>query len=439
VRSSAPAAPCFPADRGPIDAQGDRTLSVPALFRLPGPLAKIYFCTVITFCSLYAAQPIQPVFQHEFSLSSMQAILFTTLMMLPLGFAPMFYGVLLESLSARLIVRTAILLLGVLELVFSLTDNYVLLLSIRGFQGMAIPAILTSLVSYISFTAPREDIQAAIARYIAATILGGFLGRFLSGLFTDLFGWRFFFFLLGVLLIWGFFLLRTLEKDANLEYSRPRFGEVAELVRQPQYLWLYLTIFSVFFVFAGLLNFLPFELKAINPSFRETGIGFMYFGYVMGILVSLNVRRMISLFGSETRVALTGLFLYIVGICGFMIKDHRAMFIAMFIFCTGMFMAHSLLSGYVNTLAKSKKGIANGVYISFYYLGGTIGSFAPGVLYEHFGWQVFLYSLILVVCGAIYCLRRLQCSAALLEAKLSAKAHGTEIRLSSSMDKREDV
>jgi len=395
-------------------------VAVPKYFRVHGTLTKIYFCTVITFCSLYAAQPIQPVFQHEFGLTSLQAILFTTLMMLPLGFAPMFYGVLLERLSARLIVRTAILLLGLLELVFCCTNNYLLLLIIRGFQGMAIPAILTSLVSYISFTAPREDIQAAIARYIAATILGGFLGRFLSGLFTDLFGWRFFFFVLGMLLIWGFFLLRGLEKDANLEYTRPRMGEVAALVRQPQFFWLYCTIFTVFFVFAGLLNFLPFELKAINPAFRETGIGFMYFGYVMGILVSLNVRRMISVFGSETRVAMVGLFLYIIGICGFMIHDHRAMFLAMFVFCTGMFMAHSLLSGYINTLAKSQKGIANGVYISFYYLGGTLGSFAPGILYEHFGWRVFLSSLILMVFGSMYCVHRLQCSAAAIKAHKAA-------------------
>jgi MFS transporter, YNFM family, putative membrane transport protein len=73
-----------------------------------------------------------------------------------------------------------------------------------------------------------------------------------------------------------------------------------------------------------------------------------------------------------------------------------------------MFMAHSLLSGYVNTLAKSKKGIANGVYISFYYLGGALGSFAPGVLYQHFGWQFFLISLMLMVCGALFFLVRLQ-------------------------------
>ena len=365
-------------------------------------LVKIYFCTVLTFCSLYAAQPIQPVFQQEFSLSALQAILFTTLMMLPLGFAPMLYGFLLESFSARLILRTAVLFLGILELIFSCTNSYILLLVIRGLQGFAIPAILTSLVSYISFTSQGHEVQAAVARYIAATILGGFLGRFLSGMFTDFFGWRFFFFLLGLLLIVGFFQLRVLEKDANLEYSRPRPSEALALIRQPQFFWLYCTIFSVFFIFAGLLNILPFELKRLNPAFGETGIGFMYSGYVMGILVSLNVRRLIIILGSEFVVVAMGLLIFALGILGFMIEDHRSMFFAMFVFCTGMFMTHAILSGYVNTLAPQKKAIANGIYISSYYLGGTIGSFAPGRIYEQHGWQMFLIALLLMVVCAVF-------------------------------------
>ena len=371
-------------------------------------LTKIYFCTVLAFCSLYAAQPIQPVFQQEFALSSLQAILFTTLMMLPLGFAPMFYGFMLEAFSVRLILRLAVLILGLLELVVCCTSNYLLLLIIRGLQGMVIPAIFTSLISYISFTAKRSEVQSAVARYIAATILGGFLGRFLSGLFTELVGWRFFFFLLGVLLILGFFLLHSLEKDANVQYSRPRPGEVFALIRQGYLLWLYLTIFAVFFVFAGLLNFLPFELKRINPAFGETGIGIMYSGYIMGILVSLNIRRLISWLGSEFAMAITGLCIYAVGIVGFMLQHHVAMFATMFVFCTGMFMVHALLSGYVNTLASQNKAIANGVYISFYYLGGTLGSFAPGVLYEHFGWRIFLIGLLCMVAAAMFCLLRLR-------------------------------
>ncbi len=64
---------------------------------LSSPIRVIYFATIVTICSLYAAQPIQPVFKEEFGLTSLQAILFTTLMMAPLGIAPLFYGFLLES------------------------------------------------------------------------------------------------------------------------------------------------------------------------------------------------------------------------------------------------------------------------------------------------------------------------------------------------------
>lgn len=162
---------------------------------------SIYFATVVTFCSLYAAQPIQPLFQSEFELSSFQAILFTTLMMAPLGVAPLFYGFLLEATSARKMVRWALLLLGLLEIIFSLSESYISLLIIRAIQGLMIPAILTSIMSYISYSSSDDNVQHAIAAYIGATIAGGFLGRMLSGLCTDLFGWRFFFFLLGVLLI----------------------------------------------------------------------------------------------------------------------------------------------------------------------------------------------------------------------------------------------
>jgi YNFM family putative membrane transporter len=217
-------------------------------------------------------------FQHEFALTSFQAILFTTLMMLPLGFAPMFYGVLLESLSARLIVRTAVLLLGGLELVFSQTSNYLLLLILRGLQGMVIPAILTSLVSYISFTAPREDVQTAIARLHRGHHSRRFPGTFpVRAVHRSV---RLAVFLLspGCTAALAFFPPAHPGKGCQ-PCLQPAQGGRGDGIDQAAAVFLALrTIFAVFFVFAGLLNFLPFQLKAINPAFRETGIGFMYFG-----------------------------------------------------------------------------------------------------------------------------------------------------------------
>ena len=366
------------------------------------PIRMIYFATIVTICSLYAAQPIQPVFKEEFGLTSLQAILFTTLMMAPLGIAPLFYGFLLESFSAKILVRWALAILGILELFFALTDNYLTLLLLRATQGLIIPAILTSLMSYISFTSTRENVQHSIALYIGATIMGGFLGRFFSGLSTELFGWRAFFFLLGFLLLIASLLLNSLERDARMTYTRPRFSEIAGLLRQKEFLWLYLAIFCLFFVFSALMNILPFELRKMGPVLGEAGIGLLYLGYSMGILVSVNTRPIIRFFGSETAAISAGIVIFFVGTVIFMVEKYSVMFIGMFVFCTGLFMAHSLLSGFVNKLARENKAIANGVYISFYYTGGTIGSFLPGAVFERYGWQMFLTSLLGMLILALF-------------------------------------
>ncbi len=372
------------------------------------PIRVIYFATIVTICSLYAAQPIQPVFQREFNLTSLQAILFTTLMMAPLGIAPLFYGYLLEAFSAKVLVRWAMAILGVLELLFSLTDDYFTLLLLRAVQGLMIPAILTSLMSYISYTSTRENVQHSIAMYIAATIMGGFLGRFFSGLSTELFGWRVFFFFLGILLLLASLLLRCLERDAKMSYARPRLNEIAGLLRQGEFLWLYLAIFCLFFVFSALMNILPFELKRMGPVLGEAGIGLLYLGYSMGIMVSVNTRPIIRFFGNETAAITAGIVIFFVGTVIFMIESYSVMFVGMFVFCTGLFLAHSLLSGFVNKLARENKAIANGVYICFYYTGGTMGSFLPGFVFEHYGWQMFLASLLCMLTLALFFVRRLK-------------------------------
>jgi len=69
----------------------------------------------------------------------------------------------------------------------------------------------------------------------------------------------------------------------------------------------------------------------------------------------------------------------------------------MFVFCAGLFTAHSLLSGYLSTIAKTNKAIANGLYICFYYTGGTLGSILPGAIYEAWGWNAFLWFLLLII------------------------------------------
>lgn len=369
---------------------------------------SIYFATVVTFCSLYAAQPIQPLFQSEFDLTGLQAILFTTLMMAPLGVAPLFYGFLLEAVSAKKMVRLALLLLGLLEIAFSLSGNYLTLLTLRAVQGLMIPAILTSIMSYISYSSSDDSVQHAIATYVGATIAGGFLGRLLSGLFTDLFGWRFFFFVLGLLLILCSILLKGMVQDVKLNYVRPGLADVSNQLKTPAFFWLYSSIFCLFFVFAAMMNFLPFQLKALYPATKETSVGFLYLGYCMGIVVALGSRRIVAYVGGDLRAIQRGIVVFGLGAALFYFESYPVMLMSMFVFCAGLFIAHSILSGYVSRLARTNKAIANGLYICFYYTGGTLGSLLPGAVYEAWGWNAFLGFLLFMLLMAAGCVALLR-------------------------------
>jgi YNFM family putative membrane transporter len=156
------------------------------------------------------------------------------------------------------------------------------------------------------------------------------------------------------------------------------------------------------------MNFLPFELKRINPASRETGIGILYLGYGMGLLVSLNTRHIIRRFGSEINAITVGIVIFAMGTLLFMVEQYLVLFFAMFVFCAGLFTAHSLLSGLVNKLARDNKAIANGLYISFYYTGGTLGSVLPGAVFQRYGWQAFLLQLLAMIALAFFFTRRLQ-------------------------------
>lgn len=193
-----------------------------------------------------------------------------------------------------------------------------------------------------------------------------------------------------------------------MEYARPDVHEVVSLLRLPQFHWLYLTIFCLFFVFSAMMNFLPFELKRMSTTLGETGIGLLYLGYSIGVLVSINSRRIIRLFGNEPDAVTVGILLFAAGTLIFMVEYYPVMFIGMFVFCTGLFIAHSLLSGFVNKLARENKAIANGVYISFYYSGGTLGSFAPGLVFQLYGWQAFLMTLLAMLVLAMIFVRLLK-------------------------------
>ncbi|NJO07239.1 MAG: MFS transporter [Chloroflexaceae bacterium] len=292
------------------------------------------------------------------------------------------------------VLRWSLVGLAISELAFVLVDSFIVLLGIRFVQGLLLPAAFTSVMTFISGTAHSTRLRRSMSIYVAATIVGGYLGRLLAGLGASLFDWRLFFVVLAAALLVCLALLGRLYVPTRLETPRPRPGDAVAILRDPTYLSTYVSIFCLFLVFAGLLNFLPFRLHVLMPGLSSSITGLIYTGYLLGVATSLGSGRIAALVGNEQRTMIIGFGGYMLALLSTLVPNVGVLFGGLFLFCGSMFLVHSLATGSVNQRAAQHRGIVNGLYVTFYYSGGVTGSYLPGFVYEHVGWPAFVLLLL---------------------------------------------
>lgn len=368
----------------------------------PGKLLVVLYITTLTFASFYAPQPLLPALRDEFGVSQAAASLLITVTLLPLSFAPMLYGVLLGSVSTRRLLLATVSLLAASELPIVLAPSYGVVLGARIAQGLLLPAILTALMSYVAAHSSGQGLQRAMSLYIGSTIFGAFAGRLAAGLLATLVGWRFAFAVLGCAILAGLPPLLRRQESRKTGFTRLRLNQVAGVLRTPGVLRIYLLVFCGFFSLAAMLNFLPFRIIELHPGASEARIALMYAGYFIGIGLSLGSRRVVALCGGEIRAIQLGLAFYLAVAPLLAVPSEPVIFVAMGLFCGGMFLVQTTAPGVINRLVPGGGGVVNGLYLSFYYAGGALGSYLPGFVYRRFGWTAFVLSLTGLLAVALF-------------------------------------
>lgn len=354
-----------------------------------GPRLLVY-TTMVAIAALYVPQPLLPQIAAELDVGRAQAALITTAAFVPLSVLPLFYGYLLESVSARRVITTSLWALLATSFAIAWVPAFTPLLALRVLEGMAVPAILTALMTHVSRSTAPEQVRRRMAFYIASTIVGGFVGRALSGLVSSHFGWRASFLFLSANIALCLFLHHRQRSDVTLKLSRPTLGEIAQTLHDRHYVALYIVIFCVFLSFSAVLNFLPFRMVELDASVSGTTIGFMYSGYLVGVVFALISPRIARWVGDDLGVILAGISAFGLSVLLWNTQSLTGMFFNMLLFCAGMFTVHSLISGALNARAREHKGVVNGLYVAAYYGGGTVGSVLPGLVYKAYGWSSFI-------------------------------------------------
>ncbi|EGK7562426.1 MFS transporter [Campylobacter coli] len=345
----------------------------------------IIFCAILTLAIVYAPQPITPLLSDYFHVNLHQISWIISVTLIPLAIAPLLYGYLLEIFSLKKILIVSLFLCSVFSIIGNLNDNFYFFLFFRLLQAICIPAILTALLTLLS-RLESDNIQKNIAIYVGATTFGGFVGRVFGSFLSDLFSWHFALNFFSILMLFCSFLFLFFKERCTSLNTQTSLKDFLPFVKEFRFVVILFCVFVIFFSFQSIVSFLPFHLKESIKDITQTQIGLVYLGFLTGVISSLLIGKTIEILGSKIRTAIFGFLVFITGCFCMMIGNFYFAFFAMFVFCSGMFISHCIFSGILNSNT-DKKGLANGIYLTFYYSGGALGSVLPSFYYESFGWE----------------------------------------------------
>ncbi len=354
----------------------------------PDPLVWItmMYLTVCELGLLYAPQPLLNVISQEFGTDKATTALVISSGMFPLAIAPLFYGLLVSRATARQLLTGILLLVAASGVGLYFTTTFKILLGWRIIQGMLAPAMMTAIMTYISNQFRGSDLQRAMAAYIGCTILGGFITRAGAGGISSLFGWRTALLCIALAPLPALAVFYRMRDEARPVSRRHSFKEYLKGLLDPGVGSLLLIESIALFVFGGISNFLPFRMAELGGN-SEFMVGLMYAGYILGVLVSFNSRRLTILCGGPAKLMFWGLVVYVPMLPAMVLKNNMAVFSALCLICLGHFTAHSNAPGLISRLTTIDKGMINGLYLTCYYIGGSLGSWLPGFVYHDYGWN----------------------------------------------------
>jgi len=368
-------------------------------------LAALALAGVCAFLDLYAPQPLLPMLRTLFHTSAGQIGWTISATTLAVAISAPFAGLASDRFGRRPVILASLLGLAIPSMLAGAVSTLPALLFWRFVAGLFMPGIIASALAYIAEEWTGRGAARAVTTYVTGTVLGGFIGRMLTGVLAEHGGWRLALSTLGALtLIGAIGVARWLpaSKGHVRDVDTAGLSCFRDHLRNPVLIATYAVGFSVLFSLVATFTYITFHLAAAPYRLGPIGQGALFFVYLLGLVVTpaagpwihrLGQRRMLSI---AVLTASAGVLLTLAGPLWIVV-------IGLAICSSGVFICQAAASSFVGTAATTARSAAAGLYVAFYYVGGSAGAVVPGELWNRFGWPgcVALIVAIQVLAGTI--------------------------------------
>ena len=352
------------------------------------------------FVNLYAPQSVLPVLQEWMGRSAALAGLVVSSGTFGVALAAPFAGLLADRYGRRRVIVAAAFLVVLPALCIPLAQTPMQLIAARFIEGLFLPGIFAVTVAYAGDEWPRAEARAVTALYIAGTIGGGFCGRFLSGLVAEYAGWRWAFFVLAMTQLALALVIRAwLPAERNHTHNdSPAWSGMLALLRKTELRGAYATGFALLFALVGGFTYVTLRLAAAPFNLGPTVLSTIFAVYLVGMLATPLSGRVLNRYG-HARVLLAAWAFAVVGLWLTVIPLLPVVVFGLCLFSAGLFFAQTTATSFVAESAGPARAAAVGLYVSCYYLGGSVGGVLPAPVWTQFGWPGVV--VLLTLAGAL--------------------------------------
>jgi MFS family permease len=378
----------------------------------PGPRAAsaVFLAGVCAFLQLYCTQPLLPLFTRLFHVTKASAGLTVSAATIAVSISAPFFGALTERLARRRVILASILGMAVPTLLAATAQSLTQLIVWRFLQGIMVPGIVAVLVTYIGEEWPPNRVPFIISLYVSGTALGGFLGRFTAGVLTDWFSWRVSFIALGLVSFVG-----AAAVAAWLPHGRPRPPRHTDLAPHVPRIWApgsmeprspistftlqlralfhlprlvgtFAVGFNVLFSLVAVFTWITFHLAAPPFSLSTALLSSLFFVYLVGLVVTPAAGYLITRTGLRAGIA-AGMLLSMIGVLLTLAPSILVILLGLAMVSSGVFVAQTASQSFLRIAIPPESRVTGaGIYMSFYYLGGTAAGVVPAIFWNIGKW-----------------------------------------------------
>ncbi|HYG97905.1 MAG TPA: MFS transporter [Terriglobales bacterium] len=341
-----------------------------------------------TFLNVYCTQPLLPFLQRVYGASEVEVSLTVGAVTLAVALMAPVVGLFAESVGRKKVIVPALFALSVPTFLAATSNSLTALILWRFAQGLFVPGIITVMMAYINEEFP-DRVGSVMAAYVTGTVFGGFLGRFLAGVIAAHWHWRSTFVVLGVINLLGAIAVRQwLPKAQNFVRAQgvSHSLQVAwEHLHNPRLLAVFGMGFCVLLSLVGVFTYANFYLAAPPFNLSPAALGSIFFVYLLGLIVTPLAGKFLDRRGFRN-TALLALGMSVAGLLLTLVHYLPVVVAGLAFFSSGVFVSQSAATVQTGRVAGRARSSAAGLYVTFYYIGGSLGATVPAWFWQWGGW-----------------------------------------------------